>query len=516
MPVPRPVMLIVLDGWGLREERSHNAVALARTPVMDSLLAARPNTRLRTCGRAVGLPDGQMGNSEVGHLNLGAGRVVNQDIRRIEAAIEDGGFDRNPVLLEAARAAKRSGGALHVMGLVSDGGVHSHQDHGVAAARLARREGVERIFAHAFTDGRDTPPRSGREFVAKFAGDLEREAGARVATVMGRYYAMDRDKRWERTERAYRALVRGEGIPAADPAAAVEDSYAKDVTDEFIEPRVIQADGGPLAAIRDGDSVVCFNFRSDRARQLTRALVIPGFDGFGVPGRPRIHYACMTVYDETFHLPAAFPPQAMTGLFCHALEAAGKTCLRTAETEKYPHVTFFFNGGVEEPPRGERRIMVPSPKVATYDLQPEMSAEGVTEVVLRAIEEGKDDAIVVNYANPDMVGHTGVEAAAVKAVETVDACLGRVLRALEAKGGAAVVTADHGNCEQMWDEKTNGPHTAHTLNDTPCIVIDPGYRGALRAGGALCDVAPTLLGLMELEPTPEMTGKDLRLHRTER
>ncbi|MBI2132800.1 MAG: 2,3-bisphosphoglycerate-independent phosphoglycerate mutase [Candidatus Tectomicrobia bacterium] len=511
MTPPRPVMLIVLDGWGLREERAHNAVALARTPVMDALLASRPHTRLRTCGRAVGLPDGQMGNSEVGHLNLGAGRVVNQDIVRIDRAIEDGGFDRNPSLLGAVRAARQGGGALHLIGLVSDGGVHSHQDHGVAVARLARREGVERIFAHAFTDGRDTPPRSGLGFVERFAADLRREAAGRVATVMGRYYAMDRDRRWERTQRAYRALVAGEGIPAADPLSAIRDSFAKDVTDEFIEPRVVQADGAPLARIQAGDAVVCFNFRSDRARQITRALAVAPFDGFDAAGRPAVHYACMTEYDETFGLPIAFPLESRTGLFCHALAAAGRTCLRVAETEKYPHVTFFFNGGVEEPPPGERRIMIPSPKVATYDLQPEMSAEGVTQAVLKALAEGVDDAAVVNFANPDMVGHTGVEAAAVRAVETVDACLGRVLAALGAGGGAAAVTADHGNCEQMWDEENQSPHTAHTLNDTPCILAAPGFTGPLRPGGALCDVAPTLLGLMGLAPTAEMTGRDLRL-----
>ena len=459
----------------------------------------------------MGLPEGQMGNSEVGHLNLGAGRVVNQDIVRIGRAIEDGSFGRIPALLGAVRAAEAAGGAVHLIGLVSDGGVHSHQDHGVAVARLARKEGVERIFAHAFTDGRDTPPRSGLNFVERFAADLKREAGGRVATVMGRYYAMDRDKRWERTQRAYRALVAGEGIPAPDPLAAIRDSYAKDVTDEFIEPRVIQEKGTPLARIQDGDAVICFNFRSDRARQLTRALAIPSFDGFGVAGRPRVRYACMTEYDETFGLPIAFPLESRAGLFCHALEAAGKTCLRVAETEKYPHVTFFFNGGVEEPPKGERRIMIPSPKVATYDLQPEMSAEGVTQAVLKALGEGVDDAIVVNFANPDMVGHTGVEAAAIRAVETVDACLGRVLGALGAKGGAAVVTADHGNCEQMWDEENQSPHTAHTLNDTPCILVAPGFGGSLRGGGALCDVAPTLLGLMGIAPTPEMTGRDLRL-----
>ncbi|OGL63017.1 MAG: phosphoglycerate mutase (2,3-diphosphoglycerate-independent) [Candidatus Tectomicrobia bacterium RIFCSPLOWO2_12_FULL_69_37] len=511
MKPPRPVMLIVLDGWGLREERDHNAVALARTPVVDALLASRPHTRLRTCGRAVGLPDGQMGNSEVGHLNLGAGRVVNQDIVRIDQAIEDGSLGRNPALLGAVRAAKAGGGAVHLIGLVSEGGVHSHQDQGVAVARLARREGVERVFAHAFTDGRDTPPRSGLGFVGRFAADLRKEAGGRVATVMGRYYAMDRDKRWERTERAYLALVKGEGIPAADPLSAIRDSYAKDVTDEFIEPRVVQERGAPVARIREGDAVVCFNFRSDRARQITRALAITPFEGFDVAGRPAVHYACMTEYDETFHLPIAFPLESRTGLFCHALAAAGKACLRVAETEKYPHVTFFFNGGVEEPPPGERRIMIPSSKVATYDLQPEMSADGVTQAVLKALEEGADDAIVVNFANPDMVGHTGVEAAAVRAVETVDACLGRVLEALEAKGGAAVVTADHGNCEQMWDAGNNSPHTAHTLNDTPCVVAAPGFGGPLRGGGALCDVAPTLLGLMGIPPTPEMTGRDLRL-----
>ncbi len=504
-------MLIVLDGWGLRESSAHNAIALARTPVMDRLMADRPFTRLRTCGLLVGLPEGQMGNSEVGHLNLGARRIVKQDIVRIEKAIEDGSFFENPSFLGAIRTAAAAGGALHILGLVSDGGVHSHQDHAISLARLARREGLGRVFTHAFMDGRDTPPRGGRAYLEKYAADLAREGGGRIATVMGRYYAMDRDRRWERTERAYRAMTEGVGILCADPLSAITESYAQEVTDEFIEPRVVQAEGAPAGLIREGDSVIGFNFRADRIRQITRALTGPSFDSFETPGRPRVHYVCMTNYDETFDLPVAFPRLEMQGLFCHALAAAGKTCLRASETEKYPHVTYFFNGGSEEPPSGELRHMVPSPKVATYDLQPEMNAPELTEVILEAIAEKKTDAIVLNYANPDMVGHTGVEGAAVRAVETVDTQLGRVIEALEAAGGAALVTADHGNCEQMWDEVNASPHTAHTLNETPCILIAPGFEGPLRGGGALCDVAPTLLGMMDLPPTPEMTGADLRV-----
>ncbi|MEE9273859.1 MAG: 2,3-bisphosphoglycerate-independent phosphoglycerate mutase [bacterium] len=503
-------MLIVLDGWGLRPESAHNAAALAETPTLDALLASRPHTRLRTCGRAVGLPEGQMGNSEVGHLNLGAGRVVSQTIVRIEEAIEDGSLERNPALLGALRAAREGGGALHLLGLVSDGGVHSHQDHGVTLARMARRAGLERIHAHAFMDGRDTAPRAELAHLEKFAADLAREAGARVATVSGRYYAMDRDRRWERTERAYRAMVLGEGLPCPDAPAAVRASYEKDLNDEFVEPHVVRSGDGPPATIQDGDTVVCFNFRADRVRQITRALTDPGFEGFERGSPPRVHYLCMTEYDESFTLPIIFPPVSMEGLFCHALAAAGKTCLRVAETEKYPHVTYFFNGGVEKPPPGERRILVPSPKVATYDLQPEMSAPEVAEAVLGALAEGADDAIILNFANPDMVGHTGFEEAAIRAVETVDGRLGRILAALEAAGGAALVTADHGNCEQMWDEENGCPHTAHTLNDTACILFTPGAEGRLRGGGALCDVAPTLLGMMGLAPPPEMTGKDLR------
>ncbi|MDE0331070.1 MAG: 2,3-bisphosphoglycerate-independent phosphoglycerate mutase [Nitrospinae bacterium] len=504
-------MLIVLDGWGLSDERAHNAVVLAETPVMDALIDQRPYASLVTSGRAVGLPDGQMGNSEVGHLNLGAGRVVDQDIVRIDRSIETGDFFELPPLVDCIQKAKKLGGAMHVIGLVSDGGVHSLQDHGVALARLGRKIGIERIFAHAFTDGRDTPPRSGLEFVGRYAENLRSGAGAELATVIGRYYAMDRDRRWERSERAFRAMVTGEGFQARSAAEAIEASYAKGVTDEFIEPVVLIEDGRPVGQIRDGDAVICMNFRADRVRQITRAFTDEQFDGFDVSGRPSVHYACMTEYDERFGLPVAFPPLRMEGLFCHALADAGKTCLRVAETEKYPHVTYFFNGGEEEPPPGERRHMVPSPKVATYDLKPEMSAGEVTEVVLDAIEQGDEDAIVLNYANPDMVGHTGVESAAVRAAGFVDACLGRVLEALEAVGGAAVVTADHGNCETMWDVVNDCPHTAHTLNETPCIVVAPGFDVPLRSGGALCDVAPTLLGLMGISPTPEMTGVDLRV-----
>ncbi|MEE9255655.1 MAG: 2,3-bisphosphoglycerate-independent phosphoglycerate mutase [bacterium] len=504
-------MLIVLDGWGLRASPGHNAIAIAQTPVMDALLKSRPSARLRTCGRAVGLPEGQMGNSEVGHLNLGAGRVVNQDIVRIGRAIEEGSFAQNEVLLGAARAANSGGGAVHLLGLVSDGGVHSLQDHGVAAARLARLAGAERIYAHAFMDGRDTPPRGGLAYLEKFAAGLEREAGARIATVSGRYYAMDRDRRWERTKRAWGAMVLGEGHRRQDPLEWVKSSYERGETDEFIQPCVIDEGGVPIGLIEGGDAVICFNFRADRARQITRALTEASFDGFARGKFPPVHFACMTAYDESFSLPVAFPPVEMKGLFCHALHAAGKTSLRVAETEKYPHVTYFFNGGAEEALEGEARVLVPSPKeVATYDEKPEMSAEEVTEKVEEAIQEGDCDAIILNYANPDMVGHTGVEEKAVQAVQTVDACLGRVLQALESAGGAALVTADHGNCEQMWDDENGCPHTAHTLNETPCIIVAPGFEGPLRPGGALRDVAPTLLGLMGIEPPPEMTGRDLR------
>jgi len=509
--LPCPVMLIVLDGWGLSDERAHNAVALADTPTMDALLAQRPHTRLLTSGRAVGLPDGQMGNSEVGHLNLGAGRVVDQDIVRIDRSIENCDFFELPPLVDCIQKARKQGGALHILGLVSDGGVHSLQDHGVALARLGRKTGIDRIFAHAFTDGRDTPPRSGLDFVGRYAESLRREAGAELATVIGRYYAMDRDRRWERSERAYRAMAAGEGVPSESAAEAIEASYAQGVTDEFIEPVVLYEDGRPVGLVRDDDAVICMNFRADRVRQITRAFTDEGFDGFDVSNRPSVHYACMTEYDERFALPVAFPPLRMAGLFCHALADAGRTCLRVAETEKYPHVTYFFNGGEEKPPLGERRRMVPSPKVATYDLKPEMSADEVTKVVLDAITQGEDDAIVLNYANSDMVGHTGVESAAVRAAGFVDACLGRVLETLERAGGAAVVTADHGNCETMWDAENDCPHTAHTLNETPCIVVAPGFEGPLRPGGALCDVAPTLLGLMGITPPPQMTGKDLRI-----
>ncbi|MBT3351017.1 MAG: 2,3-bisphosphoglycerate-independent phosphoglycerate mutase [Nitrospinaceae bacterium] len=511
MSFPRPAALIVLDGWGYRESSVHNAVALARTPTMDALLKNRPNTLLRTSGLAVGLPDGQMGNSEVGHLNLGAGRVVNQDIVRVAKAIENGEFMENNALLGVIRAANSHGGAVHIIGLVSDGGVHSHQDHAVVVARLAHKAGAEKIWVHAYMDGRDTPPCGGLKYLEKFEADLKREAGAEIATVSGRYYAMDRDQRWERTKRAYDAMVLGEGISCPSALSAIRESYAKDVTDEFIEPHVVHNGGESAALIRDGDAVICFNFRSDRARQISRALTDDAFDGFERKSCPHVHYACMTEYDESLGLPVAFPPVEMRGLFSHALAAAGKNSLRVAETEKYPHVTYFFNGGEEEPPPGERREMVPSPKVATYDLQPEMSAASVQHVAHKAIESGKYDAIVLNLANPDMVGHTGVEAAAITAVETTDACLGRILEAIEHAGGAAVVTADHGNCEHMWDDENNCPHTAHSLNDTPCIVIAPGFEGPLRAGGALCDVAPTLLGLMGVAQPPEMTGKDLRI-----
>lgn len=510
------VCFVILDGWGLREPLWDNAVAQASAPTWRHLWEEGPYPRntLTTHGPAVGLPPGQMGNSEVGHMNLGAGRVVMQSLQRIAHAIETGEFARNDVFLSLIRGVKERGGTLHLMGLIGPGGVHASDEHLLALCDLARQQEVPDVRIHCFLDGRDTPPSSAREFLTELFG-RGNNSSCHVATLMGRYWAMDRDKRWDRVEQAYRAMVYGEGIAVHDPIEAVAAAYQAGETDEFIKPRVVvDRDGQPVGRIRDGDGVIFFNFRADRARQMTRALADPEFSGFDRgPERPKVEVATMTKYDEAFPLPAAFPPQPMHDILADVLEARGMKSFRTAETEKYPHVTFFFNGGVEEPPEGETRRLVPSPKVATYDLQPEMSAPEVTRGLVEAIRGEEYDCIVCNYANPDMVGHTGSLKAAIKAVETVDAGVGEVLAACRDTGTTLIVSADHGNCEQMWDPETNGPHTAHTTNPVGIILVEPeGHRTATGLhSGALCDVSPTILGILGIPQPQAMTGKDLRV-----
>ena len=509
----KPLLLVVLDGWGLRAQTDANAIAAAGTPSMDALMREFPWTRLETSGLSVGLPEGQMGNSEVGHTNLGCGRIVYQDLVRINRAVEDGSFFQNDALALACRRAKAHGGALHLMGLVSDGGVHSSLDHLQACLELARREGVARCLVHAFMDGRDTPPRSGAGFMRQLEQRLAATGYGRVATVHGRFYAMDRDKRWDRVAQAWSALVRGEGCRAGSGLAAVEASHARDETDEFIKPTVVvDADGKPVGTIQDGDAVIFFNFRSDRARELTRALADPGFKEFERPVVPRLSaYVCMTQYDETFSWPVAFPPQSLEQIFPELVSKAGLKQLRCAETEKYAHVTFFFNGGRETVYPGEERILVPSPRdVQTYDQKPEMSAREVTDKLTAALATGKYGFALVNFANPDMVGHTGIMEAAVKAVRVVDECIGRLAAVARQQGMAMLVTADHGNCEMMTDPVTGQPHTAHTLNPVPFILADPDFRGAtLRSKGVLADVAPTALQVMGLPQPKEMKGLGL-------
>ena len=506
----RPVVLVVLDGWGYRKARDGNAIALARVPNWDRLWASAPRTLLDASGLAVGLPAGQMGNSEVGHMNLGAGRVVMQDLVRIGKAIADGSFYRNAAFVAACRSVKASDGTLHLMGLIGDGGVHAHDSHLTALVDLAHREGVTRVAIHAFLDGRDSPPQSGLAFMESLVTRVD--GRATVASVSGRYFAMDRDQRWPRTELAWRAIVDGTAPFAADAVASIRAQYEAGVTDEFQKPVAIAPAGQAAAPMRDGDQVVCFNFRSDRMRQFVRALTQAGFTGFDVSRRPAVGVTTMTSYDATFRVPVAFEPFSMARIVAEVISDAGMTMFRTAETEKYPHVTYFFNGGQEVPFKGEERELVPSQTVATYDLMPEMSAPGVTDVLCRAIEAKGHDFILCNYANGDMVGHSGVLAATIKAVETVDACLARVLASAERAGARVLVTADHGNCELMIDPTTGGPHTAHTTNPVPFLVVNAGGDGPLRAGGALRDVGPTVLSLLGLERPAEMTGSDLRLH----
>ena len=501
-----PVVLIVLDGWGFRPGQVGNAIELGRTPTWHRLWAKAPRTLLNASGLAVGLPEGQIGNSEVGHLNLGAGRVVPQDIVRISQAIDSGAFFHIPALVELCGELRRTGHTLHLLGLIGNGGVHALDHHLVAAVMLGHLHELP-VAIHVWLDGRDTTPQSGRAFMQELV-DLLAQHGGRVAisTVVGRYYAMDRDKRWERTKIAYDAMVHGVGEPAPDPVSAVRQAYEAGETDEFVKPRIVA--GTPR--IQDGDGVFCVNFRADRMRQIVRALALAEFDGFDTGRRPRVRLATMTQYDETFPFPVAFGPAVLSRIVAQVLSECGKTMFRTAETEKYAHVTYFFNCGVETPYPGEERVLVASQKVPTYDLMPEMSAPGVTDVLCNAIEAKQHDFILCNYANGDMVGHSGVLSAAVKAVEVVDGCLARVLGSVERAGATLLVTADHGNCELMIDPTTDGPHTAHTTNPVPFLIVGDDAKGPLRHGGALCDVGPTLLRMLDVEPPQEMTGKDLR------
>ena len=501
----RPVMLVILDGFGWREDSADNAVAQARKPNFDRLWQSCPHAFLHTSGGDVGLPDGQMGNSEVGHLNIGAGRVVMQELPRIGHAVADGSLAKAPALIELIGRLKASGGTCHLLGLVSPGGVHSHQDHAVALAAILHAAGVPTVL-HALTDGRDTPPRSAAEDLARLRAALPDDVA--IGTVIGRYYAMDRDKRWDRVGRAYAALAEAEGARFDDPVQAVKDAYSHDVTDEFVPPAVI----GGYRGMQDGDGILCFNFRADRVREILAALLEPGFDGF--PRKRLIKFAAaagMTRYSDELadYLGVLFPPDRLDHILGQVVADAGRTQLRTAESEKYPHVTYFLNGGQETTFPGEDRIMVPSPKVATYDLQPEMSAPELTEKVVTAIDSKQYDLIVLNYANPDMVGHTGSLPAAIKAVETVDTGLGRIVAAIGQAGGALLVTADHGNCEMMRDPVTGGPHTAHTTGPVPILVFGVGGGAAGLRDGRLADIAPTLLALMGLPKPAEMTGGSL-------
>ncbi len=505
-----PVVLLVLDGWGYRAEREGNAIAMANVPTWDRLWARAPRTLLDASGLAVGLPVGQIGNSEVGHLNLGAGRVVQQDLVRISNAIGDGSFYTNPAFVDACRQVKRDNRTLHLVGLIGSGGVHAIDTHLLALLDLTEREAVPRVAIHAMLDGRDTMPRSGLGYLEEL---LTKAGGrARLASVGGRYFGMDRDHRWERIEAWYHATVEGTARSATDARALVVDAYNSGVTDEFLPPTtIVDAAGAPIAPMRDGDAVICFNYRSDRMRQIVRALTDPELSGFAPVRRPRVHVVTMTLYDQTFGLPVAFPPQSMARLVGNVVSDAGFRMLRTAETEKYAHVTYFFNGGIETPFPGEDRRLVPSQKVATYDLAPEMSAWGITDVLCAAIADREHQFVLCNYANGDMVGHTGSIPATLKAVETVDQCLARIVEAAAQAGARLLVTADHGNCEMMIDPATGGPHTAHTTNPVPFLIVDADANHALRAGGALCDVGPTILGMLGLEQPIEMTGRDLRL-----
>lgn len=505
--------LIILDGFGHRDSSEWNAIKTDGVKNFTALWDSYPHTLIAASGMDVGLPEGQMGNSEVGHTNIGAGRIVYQELTRITKSIQDGDFFENPAFLGAISNCRKHDSALHLMGLCSDGGVHSHLEHLYALVEMAKRNGLEKVYIHCFMDGRDVPPSSGKAYLEQLEAKLAEIGCGRIATVMGRFYAMDRDNRYERVQRAYAALTYGEGLESCCGPCAMQQSYDRGETDEFVQPTVIMRDGKPTATISANDSVIFFNFRPDRAREISRAYIFEDFDGFERRnGFFPLYYVSMTQYDKTFeeHLHIAFRPQTLTNTFGAYLAACGKTQLRIAETEKYAHVTFFFNGGVEAPCENEDRCLIPSPKVATYDLKPEMSAYEVAEEAKKRVESGKYDVMILNFANPDMVGHTGVMEAAVKAVHAVDMCLKTVVDAILAQGGRCIITADHGNCEQMWDDDENAPFTAHTTLPVPCILVDDSRKDVtLREGGRLSDLAPTLLELLELEIPKEMTGKSL-------
>ena len=506
----KPVVLMILDGYGLNDKTEGNAVVNAKTPVVDGLMKEYPFVRGNASGMAVGLPDGQMGNSEVGHLNMGAGRIVYQELTRITKEINDGDFFKNEALLNAMNNCKKNNSALHLMGLLSDGGVHSHIEHLYGLLEMAKREGLEKVYVHAFLDGRDTAPDSGKGFMESLTAKMEEIGVGKVASVSGRYYAMDRDNRWDRVELAYNAIAKGEGNKAACPFCAIKDSYEAGKLDEFVVPTVIMDGDAPLATVSNGDSVVFFNFRPDRAREIARTFCMDEFDGFDRGERINTTFVCFTEYDVTIpNKEVAFKKVAVTNTFGEFLAANNMTQARIAETEKYAHVTFFFNGGVEEPNKGEDRILVKSPKVATYDLKPEMSAYEVCDKLTDAIRSDKYDVIIINFANPDMVGHTGVEAAAIAAVEAVDECVGKTVEAIKEVDGVLFICADHGNAEQLVDYETGGSFTAHTTNQVPFILVnaDPSYK--LREGGCLADIVPTLIEIMGMEQPEEMTGKSL-------
>jgi len=494
-----------MDGWGVRKQKDNNAVLLAKDQTINDLAKEYPSTELGCSGEAVGLPEGQMGNSEVGHLNIGAGRVVYQELTRITKSIKDGDFFKNRVLLGAIDNVKMNGSNLHVMGLVSDGGVHSDNKHLYALLDMAKKNGIKNVYVHCLMDGRDTPPKSGKKYIAELQTEIKKRGVGRIATIIGRYYAMDRDNRWERVEKAYDALTGGVGLEESDPVQAMQNAYDRKETDEFIKPIVIKG----AQKVADKDSLIFFNFRGDRAREITRCYTDKEFGGFSRRTHPKVDFICLTQYDVTIKAQVAFPPQELKNILSEVLGKNGLKQLRIAETEKYAHVTFFFNGGVEKAYPGEERVLIPSPRVATYDLKPEMSAYEVTDEVLKQIKSGKYDVVIMNFANCDMVGHTGMLDAAIKAVEAVNACVGRIVDAVKERGGVTIVTADHGNAEQMYDPKTKGPHTAHTCDKVPFILISDDKGQELQKDGILADIAPTMIQLLGIDKPKEMTGRSL-------
>jgi len=501
-------MLCILDGWGLREEKKYNAILIGDTPYWDALTESVPMTRLVASGLAVGLPEGQMGNSEVGHLNIGAGRKVYQDLTRINKSIADGDFFENPVLVQGMDEAKENGKSIHLLGLLSDGGVHSHILQIIAMIELAKKRGVQSLFVHALLDGRDVPPTSAIRYIEQLEAAMQELGLGKIATVSGRYYTMDRDKHWDRVEKGYQAMTQGLGHRAPTAVQAVQDAYERAENDEFVSPTVIEEQGKPVGTVMEGDSIIFCNFRADRAREITRAFVQEDFHGFAKPSL-HVRYICLTEYDETIDAPIAFPAQELRNTLGEVLAKAGLRQLRIAETEKYAHVTFFFNGGKEDANSGEDRVLIPSPSVSTYDLQPEMSAYEVTEKVIDAIDKETYDVIILNFANPDMVGHTGVLEAAVAAIETIDACLKNVVEAVKAHDGIVFLTADHGNCETMVNAETGKPHTAHTTNEVPFLVITKEPWDIELREGCLEDIAPTMLEVLEIAQPDDMTGKSL-------